>query len=165
MGFGISGADDVQIAIERTKEGIVRSTIEHMKDGPAGDVIASKLEKVDLGTDREGDPLSSCIIVPADNVAAGVKLSKAQAIALEALQTVLATEPVPPPSELKLPASTKVCHSDSWRKQFYAKYPADKTAAKKKALFRATLDLMDIKLIELFKEFVWLRDKQDEGTS
>src|SRR5262249_57396249 len=46
----LAGADDVPIAVERTKEGIVRATIEHMKDGPAGTTITSELGRAQLGT-------------------------------------------------------------------------------------------------------------------
>ena len=40
--------------------------VEHMKDGQAGAVCASRLESVDLGCDDDGDPITSCVIVPVD---------------------------------------------------------------------------------------------------
>lgn len=99
-----------QIAVERNKEGIITATVEHMKDAEAGAVMASKLERVELGTDADDDPLSSCVIVPADDVV----------------------------------------------------YPAEKQDTKKKALLRATLVVEEAKLIELFREYVWVRDKRDK---
>src|SRR5262249_17317433 len=92
----LAGADDVQIAIEKDKDGVVQATIEHMKDGPAGDVIASKLEKLDLGTDREGDPLSSCVVIPTEVAAGGAKLSKTERFAFDLLQRLITTEGVVP---------------------------------------------------------------------
>ena len=62
----LTGADDVQIAIERDKDNNVIAKVEHMKDGEAGAVIASRLETVELGTDDDGDPQASCIVVPVD---------------------------------------------------------------------------------------------------
>src|SRR5262249_33500494 len=82
----LAAADDVQIAIEKDKDGVVRATIEHMKDGPAGAVIASKLEPVNLGTDIDGDPITSCIITPSEAGTAAAKLTKVQRFAFDLLQ-------------------------------------------------------------------------------
>ena len=157
----LAGADDVQIAIEKDKDGVVRATIEHMKDGPAGAVIASKLESVNLGTDIDGDSITSCIIAPSEAGAAGAKLTKVQRFAFDLLQRLIAAEGVIPPAEANLPEGFKVCLSDTWRKRFYLEYPADKQDTKKKALLRATLDLEAEKLIVLWREFVWVADKRD----
>ena len=62
----LSGADDAQIAIERNEDGSITATVEHMKDGRAGAAMASRLERVELGTDDDGDPITSCVVVPAD---------------------------------------------------------------------------------------------------
>lgn len=55
----LTGADDAQIAVDRAESGTITSTIEHMKDGPDGDVISSRLELVELGEDEDGDPITS----------------------------------------------------------------------------------------------------------
>jgi hypothetical protein len=68
-----SGRGDAQIAVERDKDGNVIATVEHMKDAEAGAVLASKLERVELGIDTDGDPISSCIVVPIEGGAAGLK--------------------------------------------------------------------------------------------
>jgi dTDP-4-dehydrorhamnose 3,5-epimerase len=36
----------------------------HMKDGPENDVIGSRPKRVELGGDEDGDPITSCVIVP-----------------------------------------------------------------------------------------------------
>jgi hypothetical protein len=151
----LSGADDAQIAIERDKEGILVAKVEHMKEGEAGAVLASKLERVELGTDDDGEEISSCVVVPTETVAAGVKLSKVQKFAYELLLKLIKTEGVDPPAEAELPKGFRVCLADIWRKRFYETYPAEKQNTKKKALLRATLDLEDAKLIELWREYVW----------
>ena len=153
----LSGADDAQIAVERDNDGLIVATVELMKDSEAGAVMASKLETVELGNDADGDPLSSCIIVPAESAVAGVKLSKVQRFAFELLQKLIAKEGVNPPPEAELPEGFKVCLADTWRKRFYETYPAEKQDTKKKALLRATLDLEEAKLIELWREYVWLK--------
>jgi hypothetical protein len=161
----LAGADDVQIIIERDKDGTVIATVEHMKDGPTGAVLASKLEMIDLGVDTDGDPISSCIIAPAEGVAPGVKLTKVQRFALDLLERLIATEGVIPPPDVKPPIDFKVCLADTWRKRFYQEYPADKQDTRKKALLRATLELEADKLIVLWREYVWVRnDRQNAGT-
>jgi hypothetical protein len=115
----LSGADDVQIALERDKEGIIIAKVEHMKDAEAGAVMASQLERVDLGTDADGDPLSSCVIVPAEVAAAGVKLSKVNRFAFELLAKIIKTEGISAPAEAALPNDYRVCRMETWRERFY----------------------------------------------
>lgn len=64
----LTGAADAQIAVARDEAtSDVICTVEWMKDGAEGDVIASRLEFVELGRDEDGDPITSCIIVPAES--------------------------------------------------------------------------------------------------
>ena len=78
----VTGTADVQLAIKRDAAGNILVTVEHMKDGPEGDVVASRLEKVELGTDEDGDPITSCVVVPVDaravNVETGPNLTSNQ---------------------------------------------------------------------------------------
>ncbi len=79
----LTGAADAQLAVKRDPAGNVVVTVEYMKDGPEGDVIASRLEAVALGTDRDGDEITSCVIVPVDEIGgatdrAAPRLSKNQ---------------------------------------------------------------------------------------
>ena len=41
-------------------------TVEYLKDGPEGDTIVSRLEQVEVGTDEDGEPITSCVVVPVD---------------------------------------------------------------------------------------------------
>jgi len=70
----LAGADDAQIAVERDDGGIITAKVEFMKDGEAGAVIGSRLEPVLLGTDDDGDPQASCVIVSADVAAASASI-------------------------------------------------------------------------------------------
>jgi hypothetical protein len=65
--------------------------------------MASKLERVELGNDDDGDPITSCVIVPAELAAKGPKLSKVNRFALDLLQKLIAAEGVPPPRDSGLP--------------------------------------------------------------
>ena len=62
----LTGAADTQIAVSRDEANNIIATVEWMKDGVEGDVIMSRLEIVDLGIDDDGEPLTSCILVPVE---------------------------------------------------------------------------------------------------
>jgi hypothetical protein len=159
----LAGADDAQIAVERNDDGVVSATVEHMKDDEAGAVLASKLERVELGFDDDGDLITSMVVVPTD-IAAAVepKLPKTQRFALDALKKLIddgATVAVPKGHPFQ--ASWPVVLSENWRQQFYDTYPSDKPATKRQALLRATLDLEKAGFIALWKDYVALRDMRD----
>ena len=56
------GAVDVQIAVYRDAEGNVVAELELAKDGETGLVLVSRLERVEVWTDKDGDPVFSCVI-------------------------------------------------------------------------------------------------------
>jgi hypothetical protein len=78
----LTGTVDAQLAVKRDAADNVLVTVEHMKDGPEGEVIGSKLERVELGVDEDGDPITSCVIVPVEitetKATEGPRLSKNQ---------------------------------------------------------------------------------------
>ena len=56
---------DAQLAVKRDANGNIIVTVEWMKDGESeGDTIASRLEVVEVGTDEDGEAITSCIVVP-----------------------------------------------------------------------------------------------------
>src|SRR5262249_51789834 len=74
-------AVDAQLAVRRDDTDTIIVEVEYMKDGPPGEVIASKLEPVDVGKDEDGETISSCVIKPAEITViadAGPKLTKNQ---------------------------------------------------------------------------------------
>jgi hypothetical protein len=67
----LTGAAEAQISVARDVADNVVVTVECMKDGEPGEVIVSKLERVEVGVDDDGDPITSCIVVEAEGVAKG----------------------------------------------------------------------------------------------
>ena len=64
----LTGAVDAQIAVSRDEAtDDVISQVEWMKDGTEGDIIASRLQIAELGSDEDGEPITSCVIVPAES--------------------------------------------------------------------------------------------------
>jgi hypothetical protein len=157
----LAGADDVQIRIERDKDGVIKATVEHAKDFEAGDVLASKLERVELSTDSDGDPISSCVIAASEASTAGPKLTTVQQAAYDALKRTIKDEGVEVKTNSEMarngvPIGQRACLSESWRQCFYGLHEAKRPEAKRQALFRATLQLEESKLIALAGQYIWL---------
>jgi AAA domain/Bifunctional DNA primase/polymerase, N-terminal len=154
----LAGADDVQIQIAKDKEGLVVATIEHMKDGPSGAVLANKLESISLGTDIDGDPITSCIITPTSTEAVPPKLPKGADLALEVLRKLLASsiDSIRAPEAANLPADIRLVRQATWREYFYKATPQDNQTAKQKAFVRAHETLLKNKLIDVWDEYIWL---------
>jgi DNA polymerase len=84
----LAGAVDAQISVKRDELGNILVKVELMKDGEEGTELASRLEVVEVGINDEGDPITSCVIVPVDMPEASApkrKLSSKQ----ETLYTLL----------------------------------------------------------------------------
>jgi hypothetical protein len=62
----LTGAADAQFAVSTA--GSVRTVqAEKVKDGPADLSLSFELRSVDLGTDSDGDPVTSCVVEPTDS--------------------------------------------------------------------------------------------------
>jgi hypothetical protein len=155
----LSGADDAQIAVERNGDGVITVTVEHMKDGDASAPMACRLERVDLGDDDDGDPITSCIVVPLDdaNVPAGKapKLPPGTKLALQHLRELIAEEGQPVTSN-HIPSGTKTIPAILWRETFYAALLDEKRDTKKKAFTRAVERLQELHIIGVWSDKVWL---------
>jgi hypothetical protein len=71
----LTGAADAQLAVQRQGETII-TTVEWMKDGPEGETLYSNLQVVAVGVDRDGDEITSCVILEADAVEPATKRTK-----------------------------------------------------------------------------------------
>ena len=63
---GIKAAADAQIEVLRHESGEREIHLEKMKDGEDGVRFGFKLEVVELGVDRDGDIVTSCVAIEAD---------------------------------------------------------------------------------------------------
>ena len=65
----LTGAADAQLACRRDQNNNVQVTVEWMKDGSSeGEVITSKLSPVEVGTDDDGEPVTSCVLQAAEPI-------------------------------------------------------------------------------------------------
>ena len=63
----LTGAADAQLSVSRDAGGNIVMTVEYMKDGAEGDAIVSRLETVEVGRDEDGDPITSCVVLPTED--------------------------------------------------------------------------------------------------
>jgi hypothetical protein len=63
----LTGAADAQLACKRDRNNNVELKVEWMKDGDSeGQIVTSTLRSVEVGIDADGEPLTSCVVGPAE---------------------------------------------------------------------------------------------------
>jgi hypothetical protein len=62
----LMGALDIQIAVRRDAADIIVTELELAKDNEVGLQFFSRLKVVEIGTDQDGDPITSCVIEAVD---------------------------------------------------------------------------------------------------
>jgi hypothetical protein len=134
-----------------------------MKDGPQGDEFTSKLMVVELGTDDDGDPITSCVVEPVDGLTPkrattkATKLTKGATIALAALHETIDECGEIPPASNHIPAGVKCVTLDQWR-DYAARRGisnGDTKDALRKAFSRASDALIADKLAGCWAPYVW----------
>jgi hypothetical protein len=156
----LSGAVESQLAVKKASTGEVIVKLELAKDFAEGTEIVSRLERVELGVDPDGDPITSMIVLPADASAArrvtSRKLSDRQQLALAALDECAATKGQPAPTNLELPARTVVVQLTAWRDELYTRGVLDRDAKNPREEFkRIRTQLQARNLIGVNGELVW----------
>jgi len=156
----LTGADDAAIAIERNGDGIIGIKIEHLKDGEAAAPMACRLERVDLGNDDDGDPITSCVVEPVEGAVAGKvpTLPPGAQLALEQLRELVADigEQV---ASTRIPANVPTVPAERWREAFYRVHIDGKQGKRdtaKRAFHRAVERLQQLKIIGIYSDKVWL---------
>jgi hypothetical protein len=95
-----------------------------MKDGEEGHTVACRLEVVEVGTDIKGQIISSCVVMPVENVppaasAKPARMPKAAQTALRALREAAIEVGAVPPASNHIPPAVRVVTFDQWRDYAY----------------------------------------------
>jgi hypothetical protein len=156
----LSGAVESQLKVGRTAAGEVIVTVELAKDFAEGTEIVSRLERIELGTDADGDPITSLVVLPIEGPiqrrAVTRKLSPRQRLALAALDECAISDGTPAPPSLQLPARTIVVPINAWREELYRKGVLDRDAKSPREEFkRVRQQLQARSLIGVNGELVW----------
>ena len=125
----LMGAADGQISVRRDAAKNIVAQVQWLKDGEEGEPILSRLEQVDVGTDEDGDPITTCIVAQVEGEPVEADTRKRGAdrdiLAMEALTEALLAHGQPLPASSKFPHGMRGCKLDQWRKELYARSIVD----------------------------------------
>ena len=137
------------------------ATVEKSRDGETGADFGFKLDVIDMGQDADGDPITTCVIVPTD--AAPKKQRKkslpgAAQVALKALGEAIADHGERMPETSTIPVGVEAVTIDRWRKQFRLRYGTDDTTGDttKKAFQRSREVLLREQIVNMSDPYVWM---------
>lgn len=113
-----------------------------MKDSTEPEPITLRLQEIELGTNKKGEPVTSAVLVKCDHATqadvATKKLSASKLLALNNFKQAAADL-----GKLNDDGKFAGLHVDDWRKSFYDASTADSEDGKKKAFQRARKDLVE----------------------
>lgn len=155
----LTGAADAQLAAKRDTDGNIIVVVEWMKDGPEGEMIASRLEEVTVGADEDGAPIQSCVVVPAEGgaVASGRKATKLSGKAkagLRHLQECL-SDRGRPMSNGRTPAGVKAVTLIEWREHLVKAGVINRDGNPREEFSRIRVTLMNADVVGIWEDFVW----------
>jgi KaiC/GvpD/RAD55 family RecA-like ATPase len=170
---GMRGHTSLQAAIDTEIEVVVAEdksrTAEVLKqrDLEKGDVFGFTLRQLELGQNRHGEPVTSCVVeageVSREHPGDGLRqMGKAMRDdtsqterAREVLLRVLLDNPARP--TVGVPNGYRCCIASAWRERFYTDaMPGDEPEAKKKAFQRASRRLVANNVVGMANNLVWL---------
>jgi hypothetical protein len=163
----LTGAVDAQLAIKRASANHIVLKVERMKDGPEGDTLLSRLQAVMVGLDEDGDPITSCVVLPVDSeplrapaARPTARLSKAAQIALLALEDALHHVRAAGPASAHIHAETHIVTKSQWRQFAYRRgiSGSKKDRAQQQAFQRASEQLIGRGIVSARGEQVWRTD-------
>ena len=155
-------AVDTQIAVSRDDAGNIIAKLELSKDSEIGLTFVSRLKVVDIGTDEDGDPITSCVVEAVESPVAseagkrGKKQPKPHQAMLRALHRAI-EEVGERVASNTIPASVRVVRVDTWRTYAYLS-PTNTEDSNRMAFNRAHKALVDADLVKAHNEYRWPPD-------
>jgi hypothetical protein len=160
----LTGAADAQISVKRVNGEAVLTEVEWMKDGEEGQQTASRLEVITVGTDEDGEPITSCVVCDDNQGAPRTtgrprKLSVREGRALQLLAEAIEKDGEVIPSVGRIPPNTRAVREELWKRYFDSSgiVAANTPNAKRMAFVRAAEALIAAELIEKWDPWVWIK--------
>jgi hypothetical protein len=154
----LPAAADAELAVARDEGSpLMAVSVKHMRDGPEGITVRSRVQIVPLDPDQNGKPRASLVVVPDDTPGPvdpsrrGGRADNATPVLLDAMRSAIAIKGEQYRPEGKMPV--RAVAEDHVRTAFYKKYidgEADKTksaAAQRVAFARALKKLLAEKFV------------------
>lgn len=156
-------AADVVIAVS---EGC--AVVEKVRDGVAGERFPFRLEVVELSTDKDGEPITTCVVYHLDAASTAPatrredRLSGVGRTALQALQEAISDHGDPLPQSSTIPRGVCGVTIEQWRVRFKLRYGSDGDGEQrdhesvKKAFQRGREALLKAGSVGISDPHVWL---------
>jgi hypothetical protein len=156
----LMGALDVQIGVKRDAADNIVAQLELAKDSEVGLQFVSHLRVVEIGVDKDGDAITSCVVEEVEGAPRAIraKLTKASTTALRALERAIADRGEVPPANNYLPAGVRTVSVDVWRDYAYRTgiSASDELRAKQKAFKAGSDTLVAAGHVAIWEPHVWL---------
>jgi hypothetical protein len=156
----LTGADDALIEVVKQSDGSRLATVVHAKDDADGMRWAFTLEKVELGTDDDGDPITTLLVNEAAEPPAAAEktepLSDNEQIGMRTLRAAMKAHAILATVGEDHSERAVVTEAD-WRAWYYREgKPGESQDTKKKAFQRIVAGLQAKGLISSRDNFIWL---------
>ena len=154
----LRAAIDTEIEVIADEESGARSaTVVKQREMQKGEVFGFGLDVVELGKNRHGEAVTTCVVVPAQGEGPARKakpLSADQARAFEVLTDLIARQGV---AGFGVPHERPSVPEEWWRDRFYDRAKAGANEETKRKAFRRAADtLVQRKLVEVHHGRVWV---------
>lgn len=153
----LRAAVDTEIEVKADEEtGIKTATIVKQREIKKGDAFTFTLDVVELGTNRHGEAVTTCVVQPSgeDAPTRGPRLSMDQQQALKVLHDTLAE--IGETGFPGVPRGIVSIPEDWWRDRFYQRSkPGAERDTKRRAFTRASDILLKLNIIAMDRGRVW----------
>lgn len=152
----LRAAVDSEIALNREGD-IVLADLTKQRDGPVGRRFAYRLVQVELGRDRDGDPVTTCRVEPTETPEKRDRLTGAAKIAMQALDDALGQHGLHRQQD-GIPPNVKVVPVSRWKEmcERHGGLTASENRDTQRHTFnRISKDLRDRGFIRQFNDLVW----------
>jgi hypothetical protein len=149
-------ATDTVIEIMREPgSDLATAQINKQRDGATGPILNFILKVIELGTDADGDRITSCVIEATDQKPAR-RMTDRQRRALDVLNNILADHGKPAPEAKHYPAGAAVVPIDLWRECLTSAGVLDKDASNPRQDFKRLKDqLTERGLVGEWNRLIW----------
>ena len=163
----LKAAVDTEILVENV-DSLVTVTVTKQRDYPSGDAFTFKLDPVEIGTDEDGDPITSCVLVPADKDATTSQRTRVTGqakVALTLLERAITDAGEIPPASNHIPGQTRVVPLTLWRQYCYEGLIGDRDNRDtiRKAFNRNSKKLQELGVVGTWQDWVWTTGQAGHG--
>jgi len=140
------------------------ATVEKSRDGESGQTYGFNLRVVELGTDEDGDPITTCIIEATDTVPMAPRTrppTAAEKVAMQSLKEAIAEYGETTAETSSVPRGVRAVRLERWRTRFVLRYGSDnepKSSSTRVAFMRGKDALLKAGAVVICDPLVWLTE-------